>query len=250
MQLHNKVILVTGSLGVLGHAAVRLFLERGAYIVACDLKPVEDAGDPEKLQSRYGSGRLAYVQANVSREDDLEQLARFVKTTYGRLDGACHNAYTNKTRRIANQPLRDWEDTLRGTLTSSFLVSKYASRLMGAGGGAIVLTSSVLSRVPVVENSAYGAAKAGVEQFTRVAAVEFADQGIRVNAIVPGDFKAEYALAQASGQQKEMMRRLTLTGRSGYPNEINEVAAFLLSDAASYVTGSLYPVTGGFELCR
>lgn len=252
LQLRQKAILVTGALGALGQAAVRLFLERGASIVACDLKPIEEAEDIGELQTRYGSDRLAYLQADVTREDDLERLESWVEAQWGRLDGVYHNAYTNKTARIANQPLTEWEDTLRGTLTSSFLVCRCASRLMGpdGGGGSVVLTSSILGRVPVVENAAYSAAKAGVEQLVRVAAVELAPQGIRVNAIVPGDFKAESFLAQAGERFKETMRRLTLAGRSGYPNEINEVAAFLLSDAASYVTGAHYPVTGGFELCR
>lgn len=251
-QLHQKAILVTGALGALGQAAVRLFLKRGASIVACDLKSVEEAEDIGELQTRFGSDRIAYLQADVTREDDLERLERWIEAQRGRLDGVYHNAYTNKTAPIAKQSLAEWEDTLRGTLTSSFLMCRCASRLMGleGGGGSVVLTSSILSRVPVVENAAYSAAKAGVEQLVRVASVELAPQGIRVNAIVPGDFKAESFLAQAGEQFNETMRRLTLAGRSGYPNEINEVAALLLSDAATYVTGAYYPVTGGFELCR
>ncbi|WP_010267893.1 SDR family NAD(P)-dependent oxidoreductase [Paenibacillus senegalensis] len=248
-QLDNKVILITGSLGALGLAAVELFLERGANVVACDIRSADESGHIGQLNKRFGADRHIYVQADMTKEDEIERLSTQIETTFGKLDGVFHNAFTNKTRKIVNQPLSEWEDTLRGTLTSAFLVTKHAARQMNANGS-IVLTSSILSRVPIIENSAYSAAKAGLEQFARVAAVELAGQGIRVNAIAPGDFKAEHVLAQASEEQENRMRKLTLAGRSGYPNEINEVAAFLLSDAASYVTGALYPVTGGFELCR
>ena len=109
-------------------------------------------------------------------------------------------------------------------------------------------TSSILGTVPKFNNASYGAGKAGMEHLTRYAAVEFAPYGIRANAIVPGDFKGEELLKTMSAEFFEAMKTETLIGRNGTPNEINEVAAFLLSDAASYVTGSVYPVTGGLWL--
>ena len=109
-------------------------------------------------------------------------------------------------------------------------------------------TSSILGTKPYGANASYGAGKAGMEQLTRYAAVEYAKYGIRVNAVIPGDFKGEQLLATMPPSHFEEMRALTLIGRSGTPDEINEVAAFLLSDAASYVTGSMYPVNGGVWL--
>lgn len=250
-QLNNKVIVITGALGVLGSAATRLFLERGASIAACDIRTSDEDGGMSELLTEYGGRRLLYIPGDMTSEADVDRLFRRIEDHFGRLDGLYHNVFVNKSATIANQAVQDWEESIRGTLTSTFLVNKHSARSMRQnGGGSIVNTSSIMGSVPAVENAAYGAGKAAVEQLTRVAAVEFAPWGIRVNAIAPGDFKSEQVLAQASDAQAETMRRLTLIGRSGRPNEINELAAFLLSDAGSYATGSIFPVTGGFGLCR
>lgn len=251
-QLEDKVIWITGALGMLGQSAVPMFLERGARVAACDLTAEESVPEAAVWRRTYGGDRLQILQADMTRESEVQKAVASILAWCGRLDGAYHNVYVNKAWSIANQTLDDWEDTVRGTLTSAFLVCKHAAAAMlpEGGGGAIVLTSSILGSVPAAHNAAYGAAKAGVEQLVRVAALEYAANGIRVNAVVPGDFKSETVRAAASEASMEAIRKATLIGRSGYPGEINEAAAFLLSDAASYVTGSRYPVTGGFELCR
>ncbi|MBP1995586.1 SDR family NAD(P)-dependent oxidoreductase [Paenibacillus eucommiae] len=246
MQLNNKVILISGALGAGGRAAVNLFLERGAIVAACDIKSEQDFPEKNLLLERYGSGRLLYKRTDVCKEEDVKDLVELVEQTFGRLDGSYHNAYVNKVGTIANQSLQDWEDNIRGTLTSTFLFSKYAASLMmKSGGGSIVNTSSVLGTMPRIGNGGYGAGKAGLEHLTRIIAVEYAPYGIRANVVVPGDFKSDEVLANIGQQHMDMMKEISLLGRSGRANEINEVAAFLLSDAASYVTGSLYPVTGG-----
>ncbi|SDC96524.1 3-oxoacyl-[acyl-carrier protein] reductase [Paenibacillus sp. UNCCL117] len=251
-QLEDKVIWITGALGMLGQSAVSMFLERGARIAACDLLAEESVPEVAAWRRTYGDDRLQYLQADMTRESDVQKAVASVLGWCGKLDGAYHNVYVNKAWSIANQTLDDWEDTVRGTLTSAFLVCKHAAlAMLPAGyGGTIVLTSSILGNVPAANNGAYGAAKAGVEQLVRIAALEYAAHGIRVNALVPGDFKSVAVRAAASEASKETIRKATLIGRSGYPGEVNETAAFLLSDAASYVTGSRYLVTGGFELCR
>ncbi|MFK7691672.1 SDR family NAD(P)-dependent oxidoreductase [Paenibacillus sp. HJGM_3] len=248
-QLQDKVIVITGSMGAAGGAAVKLFLESGAFVAACDIKAENEFSEKALLLERFGSNRLLYVQADMNEESQVQNLFTRVSFHFGRLDGSFHTTYTNLTGRIEDQSLQDWEASTRGTLTSTFLVTKYAAKLMAdTGGGSIVNVSSVLGTIPKKANAAYGAGKAGIEQFTRVAAVEYAKYGIRANTIVPGDFKSEESLARFTEQQKEEMRQTTLVGRSGFAVEIAEVAAFLLSDASSYVTGSLYPVTGGIWL--
>lgn len=248
-QLQNKVILVTGCLGAAGHAAVKLFLERGASVAACDIKPREDFTDLEALQARYGADRLTFMQADMVQEEQVVEFIHNIERDFGRLDGSYHTTYVNRYEAIMKQSLESWEDSIRGTLTSTFLVTKYAAELMiKSGGGSIVNISSVLGVIPKRYNAAYGAGKAGIEQLTRIAAVEYADYGIRANTVRPGDFKSEAVHASVSEEHKRTFQEITLAGRSGYPNEINEVAAFLLSDASSYVTGSVYPVTGGIWL--
>ncbi|GGD47815.1 hypothetical protein GCM10010911_01680 [Paenibacillus nasutitermitis] len=117
--------------------------------------------------------------------------------------------------------------------------------MIASGGGAIVNTSSILSSRPRANNAAYGSSKAGLEQLTRIIALEYAPYGIRANAVVPGDFKTEQQLADLGPEHLDGMKKESLVGRSGHPDEINEVAAFLLSDLSSYVTGAIYPVNGG-----
>ncbi|WP_409340732.1 SDR family NAD(P)-dependent oxidoreductase [Paenibacillus sp. MBLB4367] len=249
LQLEGKVIVITGSLGAAGSAATKLFTERGALVAACDIRPSAESDGFGELQGRVGGDRLIYVQADMTKEDQVQALMDKVDQAFGRLDGSYHTTYVNRSRTVAEQTLADWEDSIKGTLTSTFLVCKHAAELMiRSGGGSIVNVSSVLGTYPKTGNSAYGAGKAGVEQLTRYLAVEYAKQGIRANAVVPGDFKSEQVLEHMSEQHLSWIRSCSTVGRSGRPNEINEVAAFLLSDAASYVTGSLYPVTGGIWL--
>lgn len=249
LQLENKVIVITGAQGMLGSDATQMYLERGAYIAACDIRSVDDYRDYAKLKEQFGEERLFYVQADMTKEDGVLELMRQTSTAYGRLDGCYHTTYANKYELIVEQSLENWELTIRGTLTSTFLVNKYAAELMSKSqSGSIVNVSSILGTIPQTHNAAYGAGKAGVEHLTRVVAVEYAKQGIRANTVVPGDFKSVEMLASMPLQHHEEMKLNSLLGRSGLSREINEVAAFLLSDASSYVTGSQYPVTGGIWL--
>ncbi|MBP1990717.1 SDR family NAD(P)-dependent oxidoreductase [Paenibacillus eucommiae] len=245
-NLQDKVIVITGALGDAGREAITLFLKKGARIAASDIKAIETYPEWETLLQRYGNNRMLYVKADFTDEDQVRDVFERIKQHFGRLDGSYHNVYINPSLSIAEMSAQDWNRSMEGTLTSAFLVCKYAAQLMiASGGGSIVNTSSILGTVPRYNNASYGAGKAGMEQLTRYAAVEFAPYGIRANAIVPGDFKGEELLKTMSAEFFEAMKTTTLIGRNGTPNEINEVAAFLLSDAASYVTGSVYPVTGG-----
>lgn len=246
LQLQDKVICITGALGTAGSAAIKLFLDRGAKVAACDLNHYEQFEDMKALQDMYEKERLLYIQADVTNEQRVSELFAEIKANFGQLDGLYHNVYVNHYKRIADQSLASWEATMNGTLTSTFLVCKYAAELMAqSGGGSIVNTSSILGSTALEGNAGYGAAKAGIEQFTRVLALEYAEKGIRANTIVPGDFRSELDWNTSSEEFKEKMKSDSMIGRSGKPNEINEVAAFLLSDAASYVTSSAYGITGG-----
>ncbi|GIP37579.1 NAD(P)-dependent oxidoreductase [Paenibacillus sp. J31TS4] len=248
-MLEEKIILITGALGQAGRSAARLFLEKGARLALCDRRPLADAPEVERLREQVGDRRFLFIEADVCTEEGAAALIARVEEHYGRLDGLYHNVYTNVWKPLLDLSLTEWEETLKGTMTSAYLVCREAVPLMiRSGGGSIVNTSSILGQVPKKGCLAYGAGKAGLNQFTRVLAVDYAASGIRANVVVPGDFKSDEVLARQSEKSRQAMREETLAGRSGRADEINEVAAFLLSDAASYVTASLYTVDGGYRL--
>ncbi|MBB6671654.1 SDR family NAD(P)-dependent oxidoreductase [Cohnella nanjingensis] len=247
--LDGKVILVTGCLGTAGRSAVTMFLRKGAVVFGCDRRPIDGSLEKEAARAAGGKERFAYRQADLCEEEEVMGVMTELDRRFERLDGTYHNVYTNVWKPALELTLPEWDETIRGTLTSTFLVCKHALPLLiRSGGGSIVNASSILGQLVQPGCLAYGAAKAGVNQLTRVLAADYAAYGIRANALVPGDFKPDEALARQSGQEKEAMRRHSWLGRSGRADEINEVAAFLLSDAAAYVTGALYTVDGGFHV--
>ena len=247
-MLSGKVIWITGALGALGQSAVRMFLQRGASVFACDIRPLEEAPDVARLGEEAGSRRFQYMRADLMNEAEVIAAAERIKAHFGRLDGLYHTVFANVWKPVLELTLSEWELTIRGTLTSAFLACKSALPLMiASGGGAVVTVSSILGQVVSPGCLAYGAAKAGLNQLTRVIAADYAAQGIRANVLVPGDFRSQEALARQSEREKEMMRLHSWLGRSGSAEEINEAACFLLSDASSYMTGALVPVDGGFH---
>lgn len=247
-MLQDKVVLITGCLGTLGRSAIGMFLERGAVVYGCDIVPLGDCPDAVRLSELYGEQRFVYKQANLLDETQVQAVMADVEHRFGRLDGTYHNIHSNGWKPIVEMSLTEWDSGIRGTLTSTFLLNKYAIPLLiKSGGGSIINTSSILGEIVSSGYTAYGPAKAAVNHLTRVIAADYAAYGIRANVLVPGDFDTEAAIARQSEQQKAAMKRSTWLGRSGNPAEVNEVAAFLLSDAASYVTGAIYRVDGGFH---
>ncbi|MFC4600044.1 SDR family NAD(P)-dependent oxidoreductase [Cohnella hongkongensis] len=247
-RLQGKVILITGCLGTLGRSAVGMFLERGAAVYGCDLASPEQYPEIAEIRKRYGEDRLQFRQADLCEENEVKAVIADVERRFGRLDGTYHNVYASGWKPAVEMTLEEWDRAIRGTLTSTFLLNKYAIPLLiRSGGGSIVNTSSILGRIVSKGCLAYGAAKAGVDQMTRVIAADYAEYGIRANALVPGDFDTQEAIARQSEGQRTAIRKSAWLGRSGSAEEINEVAAFLLSDASSYVTGASYTVDGGFH---
>ena len=242
--LDGKVVLITGGLGTIGFAAVTMFAARGARIVVNDITPAESHPGMAELQRRLAPDRLLFVEGDVSRERDVEEMYARIGDRFGSLDGTFHNAYTQIRLRVADYTFEQWRSVVNGTLDSTFLVCRGAIPLLAAsGGGSMVNTSSVLGLRPRELDGAYGTAKAGVNHLTQVLAAENAHLGIRANAIVPGDIKEPTVSSGGTPRQPRAW-----LGRSGTPDEVSELASFLLSDASSYVTGSLYAVDGGFQV--
>lgn len=238
-MLEGKTALITGAASGIGEATARLFAKEGARVFLADWNAAAGQALTDELRS---AGYDAYFKAvDVSNEADVAALLAEVKSTFGRLDCAFNNAGINSTGApIDEVDLADWSRVIAVNLTGVFLCMKHELRLMKAqGSGAIVNTSSGGGLIPVPNLSPYCAAKHGVLGLTKTAAREYAAQGIRVNAVLPGSTDTPM-IREGMGDNpevKEMILKSTPAGRMAYPNEIAEAVVWLCSDRSSYVSG-------------
>ena len=271
--LEGKIALVTGAASGIGRSAVLAFVREGAKVVASD---VDCQGGEECARLARGMGAEAvFLPADVSQDSEVEALIHTAVETYGRLDCAFNNAGTEgELAPTAECTEENWDRTIAVNLKGVWLCLKYEIRqMLRQRGGAIVNTASVAALVAERGFPAYGAAKGGVVQLTRTAAVEYAGAGIRINAVCPGLVRTPMARrAMRAMRPSAMMPGLVRTrtarfvadsffrlppfkafgaramqplGRMGEPEEIAEAVVWLCSDAASFVTGVALPVDGG-----
>lgn len=248
-QLDGKIALVTGAGSGIGRACALALARAGATVVVSDIS----AGQGEQTASAIAEagGAAQFVRADVTDARQVEALIRATVQAHGRLDAACNNAgVLGAQARLADYPEESWSQVIATNLTGVWLCMKYEIGAMLAGrGGAIVNMASVLGTVGFPSVAPYVAAKHGVIGLTKTAALEYARQGIRVNAVCPG-FIATPLLEQAGIREgtdqfariasRHAMRRL------GEPDEIAEAVVWLCSGASSFVTGHALVVDGGF----
>ncbi|NML87569.1 SDR family oxidoreductase [Sphingobium sp. TB-6] len=246
--LDDRVITVTGGAAGIGKAAARLFAARGASVVIADLG--EDAGAKAVAEIQAAGGRAAFIRTDVTCEEDVQAMIGFAVSTFGGLHGAFNNAGINQgPAALSDVALERWQRALAVNLTGIFLCVKHQLRYMLAhGGGVIVNNASVSALVGVVMSVDYVATKHGVLGVTRAAASEVSGKGIRVNAIAPGATETPLFLEAVKGQPglREMVEAGHPINRIAKPEEIAETAAWLMSDAASFVTGACIAVDGGY----
>lgn len=248
--LQDKVVIVTGAGGGIGAASCVTFAEAGARLVLSDISEESAATTLEMLKTRGHDARV--ITADVSAEDSVRSLVDQTLSAYGRLDGAFNNAGVSQLNTpLTDLTLEQWNRCIRIDLTGVFLCMKYQiPAMLKAGAGSIVNTSSGLGQVAIPNAAEYVAAKHGVLGVTRAAAAEFSAKGIRVNAILPGVIRtpmiAQLSIDPRMAEFFEQTKNRHLMHRLGEPSEIGEAAKWLLSDAASFVTGVAFPVDGGF----
>jgi len=248
VSLEGKVMTITGGTGGIGSATARLCAARGARLVIADID--EAKGQQLIAEVRTAGGTAEFISTDVSSEDDIRAMVEFAVATYGRLDAAFNNAGINTgNSMLVDLPLDQWNRGLTINLTSIFLCMKHQIPVMlEQGGGTILNTSSSAGAVGMAMSPDYVAAKHGVVGITRAAAVEVSGQGIRVNAILPGS--TDTPILSGAFEQNPALRGIieqgNPIGRIADPEELAEAAAWLLSDAASYVTGACIPIDGGF----
>lgn len=249
-MLKDKVLIVTGAASGIGRAAAVRFAELGAYVVAVDRAPEVESTAATIVRA---GGQAHHVQADISDEQAVEQFVKGAVHVEGKLDGAFNNAgIVQRSSMLHELSLDEWNRVNSVNLAGTFLCVKHQiAAMLKTGGGSIVNTSSALGTVAVQRHGAYTASKHGVVGLTRTAAVEYSGKNIRVNAILPGSVETEMWRAgnladPAMKGQTDAINAAHPIGRMAQPVEVAEVAAWLLSDGASYVTGAAMPVGGGY----
>ncbi len=248
--LQDKVVLVTGGASGIGRAAAILFAKEGAAAVA--IADVDQRGQDVASEVEALGVPSMFICCDVSRAPEVEALVREVVARFGRLDGAFNNAgIEGATAFTADYREEDWDRVLAVNLKGVWLCMKYElMQMLSQGRGAIVNTASVAGMVGWRGAPAYSAAKQGVVALTRTAALEYARKGIRINAICPGVVRTpmvERVLGGDEGLRSQFLR-IEPIGRFAEPEEVAATAAWLLSDASSFVTGHCLVVDGGLTI--
>jgi NAD(P)-dependent dehydrogenase (short-subunit alcohol dehydrogenase family) len=250
--LSGNIALITGASAGIGRATALKMASEGAKVVASDI--AEAAGEETAAMIRAAGGEAIFVRVDVASAADVEALVAKVLETYGRIDCACNNAgIEGLIAPLAEQPVENYDRIMAVNARGTFLCMKAEiSAMLRTGGGSIVNIASVAGLVGFPGLSPYVASKHAINGMTKNAALEYGKAGIRVNAICPGgvdtrmlDSLAEQATggAQSSAQ---MMDPLHPIGRIGKPDEIADAIVWLCSSRASFVTGAIMPVDGGF----
>ena len=240
-MLAGKVAVITGAGQGIGKACVKVFVREGARVLAVDY-----SGAEKDTATELGEAVVPF-HADVSLEDEIQAMFAAAVKTFGRVD-AVLNVAGNQKGRDCQVSTAEYEAMTATNFRGALLCTEYAVRTMlPTGGGAIVNFSSVgglnsEDRAPIV----YSASKAAMHSYTKSYAVEYADRGIRANVIAPGFTLTELTSKADPAVLKEMSGKAAM-GRAGESMEQAEVAAFLASDRASYVTGAVIPVDGGWS---
>jgi NAD(P)-dependent dehydrogenase (short-subunit alcohol dehydrogenase family) len=247
MLLSDKIGLVTGGGMGIGRAICLAFAREGAKVVVADFNP-ESGAETVQLICENGGDAL-FVQADVSDEAQVKAMVETAVNHYGRLDIACNSAAVSR----GSGPIHLFEksvfdDTLNMCLSNTWLCQKYElEAMLEQGAGSIVNISSNASLRGQVYNTAYAAAKAGVNILTQSSAAEYGSKGIRINAVSPGVVRTPGVEKYFAEQPKiaEGLKRAAVMNRLGEPEEIAEAVVFLCSDRASFITGQILSVDGG-----
>lgn len=245
MKLHltGKTAVVTGGAQGIGKAMAKAFAAEGCHVAVCDInKEALAAAKEEFLQSGH---ELYTAQLDVCDNGAVCDFASDVSAKYGTLDIWINNAGILFPKPVLEQELSDFERVIRVNLSSVFNGTQAAGREMKKNGGVIINSASFAGILPTAYRCSYAASKAGVIAFTKETAAELAPHQIRVVAIAPGMVEVGMMAERLKGPEREEIISRIAMRRCAKPEEVADLAVFLASDAASYLTGAVYEITGG-----
>ena len=243
----NKVALVTGGTSGIGRATALAFAKAGAKVAIAGRRETEGAAVVAEIQA--AGGEALFIRADVAVESEVRQLVERTVAAYGRLDVAFNNAGIEWAGPLANACEADYRRIFDINVWGVVTSLKYEiPAMLASGGGAIVNTSSVAGHIGMAGVSLYVGSKHAVEGVTKSVALEFARQGIRVNAVAPAAIETDMVdrFVGKEGDQRNYLAGLHPVGRMGVAREIADTVLFLCSDAASFITGESVKVDGGF----
>ena len=245
-ELTGRVAIVTGAARGIGLATARRFLDAGARVVLADV----DATEGESVCAGLAAQgcEVRFVATDVRREADVEAMIAHAVDAFGGVDVVFNNAGVRGLEApTAQLPLAEFERVIGVNLVGAFLVMKHALAIMApAGKGTIVNNASMLGLVGYRNQAAYTAAKGGMIQLTRTAALEYAARGIRINCVCPGFVEGGLADPARAKELASLARITVPMGRLGAAHEVAELALFLASDRASFLTGAVIAADGGY----
>ena len=245
-RLSGKTAIVTGSTKGIGFGIARAFVREGARVIVNS----RSAEDCARVARDLGSSAVA-MAADLSRSDEVRRLAKESLAAFGgTVDILVNNAGQPRVAPSESLAESDYRYTLDLNLNGCFLLTQEVVHgMLAAGSGNVIHVSSMNGTVPFPQRLAYCVSKAGLNMMTKVMAIEWAARGVRVNAIAPGYVQTEFiTMLTAKGiVDADKLAQRTPMGRIGTPEEIGEVAVFLASSAASFITGEILTVDGGWS---
>ena len=248
-DFNGKVILITGATSGLGATAAISLAGKGAKVAITGRR--EEQGQAVVAQMQAAGGEGLFIKADVTVRADVEAMVAKTVDRFGRLDGAVNNAGITggMFKPLADYSDEDWHSVIDTNLTGVFLCMRaQIPAMLASGGGSIVNISSIYGTTGGdIGNAGYVSSKWGVIGLTKTAAIDYAHQGIRVNAVCPGYCHSEmvdpYAEAEPALFEK-LLERYTATGKLGESHVVADAIEFLLSDKASFISGAAIPVQG------
>jgi len=240
-ELDGKVAVITGAGSGMARATAEVFVREGARVLAADI-----SGRQQETADALGDACVPFT-VDVTDESQVQAMFAAAVDAFGKVDAVLNVAGIAAGGALAELVLDEYDRIMGVDLKGVMLGTKHGIRTMVPTGGGVILNWSSIggmngSRMPT---SVYSAAKAGVISFTKAAAIEYGEQGIRANAICPGFIETEMSGGKGAAERFPALVQGSCLKRGGQPEEVGELASFLASDRAAYITGAVIPVDGG-----